>query len=909
MNSIKDYTGTEHGCVEITRGGGTEPVSVDAKASALYFTHEADPGDRAKAFYTLALKSVQRGLKRPDYPEVMAYHVDYADGSSLRIPVRWGEGIENGMRRTFEPVSRWLGDLAWATIAWKGDHDYDRDLTPVRYRMEWPNPYPEKEIARIRVESPEDDGTVVRIYSLEFDEAGRENRVYYVAPDGDDAADGSFEHPWATPGMAAATVRAGDTVYLRGGTYRIDDPVSPHHSGSGNAWITICGYPGETAILDGASIHTDRDDGAIEIHPGEDALTATTGTGVVHIYNRSYIRVKNLKVENAAYCGLGIDSLPARSHDIPDGFAGSHHIELLYNRIENTVAAGIAVYGESMHRKVTAEEAKMLRERGRPPGEYPPGGPYVVGEGISVNHVRVIGNLVLNTFDAETTLKTSDPGAQAAARRRYRERDGPLGKESLDIEHTRHFEVAFNEVGWAGKEGMDIMDGTRHGRVHHNYVHDNFTHEWFPGGKIGIYIDTRQDVSDVEFDHNVVERAGTGIRICNEIGSPGYQLKIHHNLVLDNRNLGIDVRGKGIFEEGIVHDIEVSNNTAYRNGIFARYGASGTGCGISLRGGRGLHDVVLRNNISAHNQGWSYALHRGVDRVEHRIRVDYNLSWPAVLQVVPAQPTNDHPLIGDLPVVADPLFIDPDNYNFGLRKGSPALNTGHPDTQNLDGTRSDLGAFPRPGRRPVIPYVENPPSIDEDVSKWEGIETGFRDHLTDPRSLRLCWNARGLYGAAVCRDADPGPPIDWLYHADTLLIGIQTDGERPRSISEKTFRWNIRVEDDGQAKIDQKPGRGMFRYHYWDQSEVPIAEGLWSAEPPEGARAVARRFPGGFQLAFYYPAELLSDAEWAAGLELPFYLCLTNRESRVVEIGERAEPTIERLWLSPSRWATLRLGD
>ncbi|HYQ17251.1 MAG TPA: hypothetical protein VEQ58_15870, partial [Polyangiaceae bacterium] len=42
---------------------------------------------------------------------------------------------------------------------------------------------------------------------------------YYVAPDGDDANDGSLAKPFATIQKGADVAGAGDTVYLRGGTY------------------------------------------------------------------------------------------------------------------------------------------------------------------------------------------------------------------------------------------------------------------------------------------------------------------------------------------------------------------------------------------------------------------------------------------------------------------------------------------------------------------------------------------------------------------------------------------------------------------------------------------------------------------------------------------------------------------
>lgn len=84
---------------------------------------------------------------------------------------------------------------------------------------------------------------------------------FYVAPDGDDAGDGSFANPFATVTRARDAVRelvaAGLTddvlVYLRGGVYYLDDAIAfgPEDSGAAEHRITYMGYPGETVSLNG----------------------------------------------------------------------------------------------------------------------------------------------------------------------------------------------------------------------------------------------------------------------------------------------------------------------------------------------------------------------------------------------------------------------------------------------------------------------------------------------------------------------------------------------------------------------------------------------------------------------------------------------------------------------------------
>lgn len=75
--------------------------------------------------------------------------------------------------------------------------------------------------------------------------------AFFVDPHkGDDSATGTKEKPWRTLQSSLLKMGAGDTLYLRGGTYfenvvcsMVGEPGRP---------ITICGYPGERAILDGS---------------------------------------------------------------------------------------------------------------------------------------------------------------------------------------------------------------------------------------------------------------------------------------------------------------------------------------------------------------------------------------------------------------------------------------------------------------------------------------------------------------------------------------------------------------------------------------------------------------------------------------------------------------------------------
>lgn len=77
---------------------------------------------------------------------------------------------------------------------------------------------------------------------------------YFIAPDGSDANPGSVDRPFATIGKAAATVRPGQTIALRGGIYRPTQPIEINRSGTARQRIVLSNYRNEQPILDAGKI-------------------------------------------------------------------------------------------------------------------------------------------------------------------------------------------------------------------------------------------------------------------------------------------------------------------------------------------------------------------------------------------------------------------------------------------------------------------------------------------------------------------------------------------------------------------------------------------------------------------------------------------------------------------------------
>jgi pectate disaccharide-lyase len=84
--------------------------------------------------------------------------------------------------------------------------------------------------------------------------AGAAAADIYVAPGGSDGADGTEAEPYATLGKAVSVVRPGQTIALRGGTYRPTGSVTITTSGTAAKRITLSNFEGERPIIDASAV-------------------------------------------------------------------------------------------------------------------------------------------------------------------------------------------------------------------------------------------------------------------------------------------------------------------------------------------------------------------------------------------------------------------------------------------------------------------------------------------------------------------------------------------------------------------------------------------------------------------------------------------------------------------------------
>jgi len=141
--------------------------------------------------------------------------------------------------------------------------------------------------------------------------------TYYVAKTGDDSNPGSETQPWLSVQKAANSLVAGDTVYIKSGTY--NERVIPANSGSSGNYIHYTVYPGEIVTIDGTGVDL----------PEWTALFDITG--------KAYIKVSGLRVTNAR----------DNPHNLGIQADTSSHIIIEKNYVYNTNDSGIGIWSSS----------------------------------------------------------------------------------------------------------------------------------------------------------------------------------------------------------------------------------------------------------------------------------------------------------------------------------------------------------------------------------------------------------------------------------------------------------------------------------------------------------------------------------------------------------------------------------
>lgn len=361
-------------------------------------------------------------------------------------------------------------------------------------------------------------------------------------------------------------------------------------------------------------------------YPGEKAILDaarldTDDEAALVLRNAAYIRVQNLRIQNSPTKGIAVQR--------------SHHIDLFYNRISSTWGSGIAAWGDS-------------------------------GDKIWCDYIRIIGNHVYK------------PNSKDMFRGSGEQRKPP--HEGVTLARVSNFEVAWNEVSYGDKEGIDCKGPCRHGKIHHNHVHHHDNHPF----SVGIYIDAwTEALYDIEIFRNTVHDCGDGIHINSEDGVDVENIDVHHNVLYNFHWTGIAVHNwaEKDGKKGWTRDVRIWNNTVFN-----------ANAGLWI-GGPTVSDVTVINNIFADSRHKDVENARGINFVDNNV----NLRNTLYNGRVDAKGSNA--------VKANPQFKDSDGADFTLMNSSPAIDAGNSDASytDADGTVADIGAlfFDQSTRQPA----------------------------------------------------------------------------------------------------------------------------------------------------------------------------------------------------------------
>lgn len=134
-----------------------------------------------------------------------------------------------------------------------------------------------------------DSAFVEKMLAVQKTDENVDENAVFVAPDGIDGNSGTIDKPYATVYQAIAKAKVGQTIYIRGGTYKQQN-ITITKSGTEDNYITIKNYPGEKPIFD----HTDY---------------TVDGGAMIDFGNVSYVHIEGLTLCNKnlkANSGYGI---------------------------------------------------------------------------------------------------------------------------------------------------------------------------------------------------------------------------------------------------------------------------------------------------------------------------------------------------------------------------------------------------------------------------------------------------------------------------------------------------------------------------------------------------------------------------------------------------------------------------
>ena len=204
--------------------------------------------------------------------------------------------------------------------------------------------------------------------------------TYYVATNGNDSNPGTISQPWRTIQKAASTLVAGDTAYVRAGTY--NERVTPQRSGSAENPIAYRAYPGETVTIDGKDSLSDAFYlSGLSYLIIDGFIMSNWDLFGMRVLNSHHIEIANneIKSPNATYSGIWGDH--------------SQYCNIHHNKVHDCPENGIAMSHESDYNQI---HGNFVYNNGFKQQQYWAG----IALEVNSNYNQIFNNLVYNNKHA-----------------------------------------------------------------------------------------------------------------------------------------------------------------------------------------------------------------------------------------------------------------------------------------------------------------------------------------------------------------------------------------------------------------------------------------------------------------------------------------------------------------------------
>jgi hypothetical protein len=301
--------------------------------------------------------------------------------------------------------------------------------------------------------------------------------TYVVAPNGSNANPGTLERPFATIAFGVSKLAAaGDTLVVRGGTYRESITVWRKHGAAGRP-ITISAQRGEKPVIDGSG---------------------TRSNAVVSITSSSFITLDAFEVRNGPHAGVLVyesQNIAVRWNDVHD--CQTHGIGILSDRRGAT--HDVLVEGNIVKRCVLSNFSGRARHgwqqalsangcsrvtivKNYVHENFGEGIDYILSDGGTIAHNQLWDNFSVNIYldNARNTLVDANFITTGWARNPAQHFRGGLPAGGIDTANERYkFQrpldalSIINNVVIGTSSGFRYRDAEFGGGLHHTVIANN----------------------------------------------------------------------------------------------------------------------------------------------------------------------------------------------------------------------------------------------------------------------------------------------------------------------------------------------------------------------------------------------------------------------------------------------------